>query len=183
MIYSFFRFILIFCAVSFVAVASVQAQDASNSGARPSAEQEDLPKGIKESLVKNRIDREKKDFQEMLERADEAAKLSDELDKSFVKNNALTVEDKRKLERLEKISKKIREELGGSSDSEADDKTAVFDGFKLSSTSDAVDKLKSISAKLSEELKKTSRYTISALSIQSSNTILKIVRFIRTGKN
>lgn len=182
MFYVFFRFVLIvFFIASAATISSVYAQNDTDASGRSKAEREDLPKGIEETLVKNRIDREKKDFAELLARGDEAAKLSDELDKSFAQNKRLTLEDQRKLERLEKISKKIREELGASNDS--DDSTTDFDGLKLSSTPDAVDKLKDISAKLAEELKKTSRYTISAIAIQSSNAVLKIVRFIRTGKN
>ncbi|MBA2621605.1 MAG: hypothetical protein H0U87_10435, partial [Acidobacteria bacterium] len=74
MIYSFFRtfFISIVCGAALVAGASAQIENL--------AEKEELPKSIKESLVKSRIDREKKDFQELLERGDEAAKLSGELD-------------------------------------------------------------------------------------------------------
>lgn len=184
MINSFFRFILLAAVLFSAAVLSVGAQD--NSGSRNNSEPEDLPKGIKETLVKNRIDREKKDFQELLERGAEAAKLSEEVDKSFVLNKTLTLEDKRKLERLEKISKKIREELGASGDEAdyySDEKVTDFNSVKLSDTSDAIGKLKSVSSKLAEELKKTSRYTISTVAIQSSNAVLRIVRFIRTGKN
>jgi hypothetical protein len=176
MIYSFFRtfFILIVCGASLVAGASAQIENP--------AEKEELPKSIKESLVKSRIDREKKDFQELLERGGEAAKLSGELDKSFAENKRLTVEDWKKLERLEKLSKKIREELGAS-DSTGEVSTANSDDEKVSSMPDAVDKLKNVSQKLSDELKKTTRYTVSAAAIQSSNAVLKIVRFIRQGKN
>lgn len=176
MIYQFLRFIFILLVVSIAAVVPVSAQSDTDISGRPKAEQDDFSKGIKETLVKNRIEREKKDFQELLARGEEAAKLSSEVDKSFVQNKQLTAEDRKKLERLEKISKKIREELGAGDDS---DDEAV----KVSSTSDAIDKLKILSAKLAEELKKTTRYTISAVAVQSSNAVLKIVRFIRQDKN
>lgn len=171
MIYRLLRLILVLLVVASAAVLSVNAQE---------KEKEDFPKGIKETLVKNRIEREKKDFAELLERGEEAAKLSEEVDKSFVQNKRLTLEDKKKLERLEKISKKIREELGANGDLDSEN---ADDGVKVSTTSDAIDKLKTISRKLSDELKKSSRYTISAIAVQSSNAVLRIVRFIRTDKN
>ncbi len=180
MIYSFFRFIFIAFLFS-ASVFCVNAQtDASGSRA---GQKEELPKGIKESLAKSRIEREKKDYEEMLRRGEEAARLSEELDESFIQNKSLTAEDRKKLERLEKISKKIREELGGK---DADDFENINDSetnSKAFSFSEAFDNLKNISAKLSTELKKTSRYTISAVAVQSSNTVLKLVRFLRQTKN
>jgi hypothetical protein len=177
MITSFYRFIFIVFLFS-ASIVCVNAQ--SNTG-----EKEELPKGIKETLAKNRIDREKKDYEELLQRGEETVKLSEELDKSFVQNKKLTGEDQRKLERLEKLSKKIREELGGSDSNPSSEKenSSDSDDIKLSSVSDAVDKLKNISRKLSDELKKTTRYTISTVAVQSSNALFKVVRFIRLSKN
>lgn len=171
MIYALFRFVLIMLVVGAAAVVSVNAQTDADA-------KEDLPKGINETLAKNRIERDKKDFAEMLARGEEAAKLSEEVDKSFVQNKQLTSDDRKKLERLEKLSKKIREELGASGDDDSDD-----DALKVSSTSDAVDKLKTFSLNLAEELKKSTRYTISAVAVQSSNAVLRIVRFIKMNKN
>lgn len=146
-------------------------------------EKEDFPKSITETLAKSRIEREKKDFQELLDRGNEAAKISEELDESFNKNKNLTVEDQKKLERLEKISKKIREELGANDSSSSNDSSSADDEVKLSTVSDAIDKLKNITEKLADELSKTSRYTISAVAVQRSNTLLRVVRFIRQNKN
>ena len=171
-----FRFVFILLVVAFASVAAVRAQSDADVSGRSKAEQEDFPKGIKDTLVKNRIEREKKDFQELLDRGEEAAKLSDEIDKSFAQNKRLTLDDERKLERIEKLSKKIREELGASGGDDDDD-------AKVSTTADAVDKLKAVSQKLSDELKKSSRYTLSAVAVQSSNAVLRIVRFIRQDKN
>jgi len=180
MLFSFFRFI--FTAFLFSAmVVCVNAQvDASGS---QSGLKEELPKGIKENLAKSRIDREKKDYEEMLSQGDEAAKLSEELEKSFFLNKRLSAEDRKKLERLERLSKKIREELGGKDEDKSEDNGDVNRDEKVSSFSEAFDKLKNLSAKLSGELKKTSRYTVSAIAIESSNTFLKLVRFLRQSKN
>lgn len=180
MFYSFFRIGFILFLLTAASVSACAQTDAS--GRTRGSDQEDLPKGIKESLAKGRIEREKKDYLELLERGAEAAKLSEELSASFVKNNALNLEDRKKLERLEKLSKKIREELGAK-DFESSEINNDDSDEKLISFSDAFAKLKNISAKLSGELKKTTRYTISTVAIQSSNTVLKLVRFLRQTKN
>lgn len=180
MISNFRRFIFIAFILSAASVGAFAQTDASGSNA---AQKEDLPKGIKETLAKSRIEREKKDYEEMLERGNEAAKLSEELDKTFVQNKGLSAVDRKKLERLEKLSKKIREELGGKDADESDNLKDSGADDKVSSFSEAFNRLKNISAKLSGELKKAGRYTVSAAAIQSSNTVLSLVRFLRQSKN
>lgn len=180
--------------VSFVlalaCVFSAHAQgDASTSNGRP-APKEDLPTSIKESLEKQRIDREKKDYREMIERGDEALKLSEELEKSVAQNSRLSAQDQTKLERLEKIVKKIRKELGGDDDkSDATATTIIAESSEIESDENnaekpltiasAIKKLKSNTVKLVEELKKTTRFSVSAVAIQSSNALLKIVKFVQ----
>lgn len=158
-----------------VAVSAADAQaDASNRS--PGARQkEDLPKGIQESLAKQRIEREKKDFAEMLERGEEALKISDELEQSFVKNNSFSAEDQKKLDRLEKVVKKIRSELGGGDDDQVEEKPL--------SLLNALEILQSNTVKLVDELKKTTRYSISVIAVESSNALLNLVRFLRFRKN
>ncbi len=178
MFFKFSRFI--FIAVLFLlAVASADAQidspDASNrSGAN---NKEDFPKGIKESLAKSRIEREKKDHEELIQNGEEVVKLSENLEKSFAESNTLSSEDQKKLDRLEKLAKKIRKELGASDGDDTDE------DINLSSMRNAFQTLQSNTNNLVSELKKTTRYSISVVAVQSSNTLLKIVKFIRFGKN
>src|SRR6267143_928223 len=67
-----------------------------------------------EMRAKRRIKLEEKQYQENLERAREADKLSIELRNSYEQKKAFTREDTKKLERLEKLTKRIRSEAGGS---------------------------------------------------------------------
>lgn len=138
------------------------------------ATREDVPKSVKEMLAKGRIDREKKDYDELIQRGEEVAKLSQEIEQSFAKHNKLTSDDNKKLERLEKTLKKIRSELGGDNDDEEEKPSSVVNALKT---------LQNYTSTLVDELKKTTRYSISATAIEASNTILSIVRFIRQGKN
>ncbi len=178
----FFKFSrLIFTAILLsLTVVCVNAQintpDASTSGGKPT-NKEDYPKGIKESLAKSRIEREKKDYEELLQNGEEAVKLSESLEKTFTESNQLSSEDQKKLDRLEKLAKKIRRELG------ADDIEEEDDYEKPSSLREAFKTLQTSTGKLVEELKKTTRYSISVIAVQSSNAFLKVVKFIRFRKN
>lgn len=182
----YFSKLFISLAFVFALALAVNAQgDASTANGRP-APKEDLPKNMKETLEKQRIEREKKDYQEMLDRGEEALKLSDELEKSVAQTNKLSSQDQIKLERLEKIVKKIRKELGG--DDDDGDKSATVTETEAGETEkdakpltvvSAVKKLQSSAAKLVAELKKTTRFSISAVAIQSSNALLKIVKFVQ----
>ena len=107
----------------------------------------------------------------MLENGEMAVKLSEEVENSFNKSNKLTSEDLQKFEKIEKLLKKIRKELGGDSDEGVDDIKKPLDDQKCSF------RIKETSVMLFDELKKTTRYSISAVAIQSSNTLIDIVRY------
>ncbi|SRR5215204_836075 len=154
--------------------------DASTPNGKPQPK-EDLPKNIKETMAKQRIEREKKDYEELLQRSEEAVKLSEELEKSFTDSNKITSEDQKKLDRLEKIVKKIRSELGANDDGEAEigDKEKAENPSNIDS---AFKTLQKNAAQLFDEIKKSTRYSVSVVAIQTSNALLKLVKFIRIGK-
>jgi hypothetical protein len=162
-------------ATATVGTVCAQSDATTRSGAPP---KEDLPTGIQESLAKQRIEREKKDYAELLARAEEAVKLSNELEKSFAQNNLISSTDQKKLDRLEKLAKKIRSELGG----DDDDKSAELDNKSLSIVN-ALETLRDNTVKLVDELRKTTRYSVSVVAVESSNLLLKVVRFLRFGKD
>lgn len=174
MIYSFFRLTFIFL-VFFGAAVGVRAQsNVPDASGKSAAQNDDLPKNIKESLAKSRIENEKKDYDELLKRGEEALKLGEELEKSFAQNNRLSSDDRKKLDRLEKLVKKIRKELGGDETDEEENP---------STNQNAVKMLQSKTAALFSELKKATRHTISVEAIESANSLVKAVRFLRFGKN
>lgn len=174
MIFCIFRLFFIFLVV-FGAALGVQAQsNAIDASGKSGVDKEDLPKNIKESLAKTRIEKEKKEYDELLKRGEEASKLGEELEKSFALNNKFFPDDQKKLDRLEKLVKKIRKELGGD-DSEEEENPPT--------NQNAVKTLQSKSANLFSELKKANRYTISVIAIDSTNSLIKAVRFLRFSKN
>ena len=169
----------VFMATSVVAIAQVDVALGSPSD-RGKREDEVKTKSINEMLFKQRLQKEKKDHDEMLKRGDEALTLSKQLENAFDQNNSVSEHDKQKLAALERIVTKIREELGGD-DADEEDKEilAAPKESKPSTLKEAFTYLKSTTMKLVDELKKTSRFSISAVAIQSSNTVLKLVRFLR----
>jgi len=152
--------------------------DASSRSGRP--RRTDPPKGFKEMLAKQRAERDKRDHRQMLERGEAALRLAQQLENSFANNKTISDEDKARLRSLEDVVIKIRKGLGGADDgvdratfaNDADDErpSNVEEAFKF---------LQSTTVKLVDELKKTTRFTISAVAIQSSNSVLKLVKFLR----
>ena len=174
-----FKTIFVFSIVCFSAFAiaaqsnktvfnSVQGKDA--------AEDDDFPKNIKETLAKTRIDKEKKDYEELLARSEEALALSKELEQSFAQRNNFSPEDQKKLNRLEKIINKIRKELG----SDDEDSERSENSFNLSN---AVKSLTNKSSILHDELKKSTRYSVSVTTFETSNSLLKTIRYLRFNKD
>lgn len=131
---------------------------------------------IKAMLAKQQAEHDKKEHEELLKNGEEALELSGELEKSFEVNPTLTSDDKKKLESLEKLATKIRNELGGDDDQESDKaltekSSSLLDGFRT---------LQSTTVQLVDELKKTTRFSISAAAIQTSNAVIRLTRFLRS---
>ena len=172
--------------LAFIALAagSIAAQADNNLGIPASGRRDnkdDLPKSFKEMLSKQRVERERKDHEELLKRGDEAVELTVELEQAFQQNNGLSQREQQKLEALEKVVTKIRKELGGDDDDESEDALLIQER-RPSSVNEAFGFLKESTLQLVDELKRTTRFTISAVAIQSSNTVLKIVQFLRLRK-
>lgn len=174
MLKKFSKFLfLIFAVGLFTVSVSAQFDVSAPFGKKP---EEPLPKNVQESLKKQELKQLKKDYEELLANGEEAVKLSEEVESSYNKHNKLSSADTEKLEKIEKLLKKIRKELGG------DDDVSEEEIEKPATMKNAISTLKENAVSLFDELKKTSRYSISVVAIQSSNTLLNIVRYIRFWK-
>lgn len=138
-----------------------------------------------EQLQKLRIAHEKKEHGEMVSRAMEALRLSEELEASISANPQLSEADRSKLQAFEKLVRKIRSELGArDSDDEKDvnDRDNVEDELEPKGPVDVVSGFKILresTVKFVDEIRKTTRFTISAAAIRSSNAVLKLTRALR----
>lgn len=160
--------------------ASAQLPDPVFPKSADEGKEDDKPKSFRETLEKMRIEKDKKDHDQMVERGEEVVKISEELEKAVDQNGQLTDKEYSKLATVEKLVKKIRTELGGDDDgdNDLDDDAAKTDAKPLTSV-DAVKFLRTDTLTLFDELKKTTRFTISASAIQASNTVLRLARFLK----
>jgi hypothetical protein len=140
---------------------------------------EDENGGIRDTIVKWRIKKENEDYQELIKRGEEALQIADELKASFDKNQKLSNDELKKLDKLEKLVKKIQDNLGG----EDDDEKPSDDDKKLNSLATAINFLQENTANLLAELKKNTKMSISVIAVESSNYLMKILKFIRFNRN
>ena len=126
-----------------------------------------------EMLVRQKIKADEKVHQENVERAREAAQLSVEIRDAFLSAKAFGRTEEKKLERLEKITRKIRSEAGGSDGDETlDDPPSQIEP--------ALARLAEVSDKLRKRVEKTPRQVVSADVIERANEVLEIIRVIHT---
>ena len=113
-----------------------------------------------------------KERTENLERAREAAQLGSEIRQSFVANKVLGSSEIKKLERLEKLARRIRSRSGGDDDDEPLQKVPT-------ELETAIDRLAEMSEALRKGVEKTPRQVVSASVIERANELLEIIRFVR----
>lgn len=172
----------VFCGFAISSATATSAQTVEVKGSinpRSNQDDEDRPKSFKETLEKMRIQKEKKDYAEMLDRGREALKLSEELENTYTNTGRLDSSDMSKLVEVEKLVKKIRSELGGGDD-DGDDE--VKETARPAGQGDVIKSFRKTTGKLIEELKKTTRFTVSAAAIQTSNAVLKLAKLLRISR-
>ncbi len=148
--------------------AQTPLPDASNQRPR-----RDLGSPEEEIIRRAEIRHEEESHKEMVERADEAALIGEQLLNSFSKTKSLGKDDLKKLERMEKLARKIRGGAGGSDDDEPlENPPQQLDK--------AVARLAELSESLNKSVRKTSRLVISAAVIDSSNELIELIKHIRS---
>ena len=173
--FSVFRVLVFACLLlGGLVAASAQPPDPPSI---PGEKKDDQPQTIQETLVKMRIDKDKKDHDQMVNRGEEALKITEEIQKDFDSKGKLSSDDLAKLSNVEKLVKKIRNELGGGDD--GDDEDAEPTESKPVTQSDGVKSLRQTAETMFNELKKSTRFSISLTAIQTTNTILRIAKFLR----
>lgn len=115
---------------------------------------------------------EKKRYDENLARAREAAQMASQLRTSYESRKSFSPEDSKKLERLEKLTRKLRNEAGGSdTDPDAKDLPAAMD--------DAVKRVAEVAEDLRKEIEKTPRRVVSAGVIDQANKLIGLIQYVR----
>jgi hypothetical protein len=142
-------------------------------GGKKDEDQTPLTTFEEELRAKRMIKMAEKDHQENLDRAKEIQQIAKELKESLQGKSALDREGLKKIERLEKLTKKVRGEAGG----ESEDLTIVNPPKDLS---DTVCQIGEKSESLSKEVQNTPRQVVSASVISSANILLELIKIART---
>lgn len=163
------------------AAAAVSASAQSSSPAPwpfPDSERrrDEESRFIKEMLTKQQSEREKKEYQAMLERGEKALDLASDLEKSASEGRKLSADEQKRLNDLEELISEIRDDLGGDDDL---DKEPLPKKLRPRGVCEGFSALKSSTESLVEELKKSTRYSISIVAIETSNDLIKLVRFLK----
>jgi hypothetical protein len=126
-----------------------------------------------EMRSKLEIKEEKKKYDEHLARAKEVSELASQIWKDFDTNKSLSSEDQKRFERLEKQTKRIRNDAGGENKSDADlkDIPAGMDQTlkRISEMADELHKL----------VESTPRNVVSAAVIDQANDLLTLIQRTR----
>lgn len=126
-----------------------------------------------EMLARQELKAAEKDYKDNLERAREAAQLSTELRDAYLHSRTFSRTEEKKLERLEKLTRKIRSEAGGS------DGESTLENVP-SRIEPALSRLTEVMDKLRKVVEKTPRQVVSAAVIDRANELLEIIRYIRS---
>lgn len=123
--------------------------------------------------AKQAIKLAEKEHQENLERAREICKLGKDLQARFNSSKTLDREGLKRLERLEKLTKKVRGEAGG----EANDIQIVN---RPADKSGAISQISEVAESLSQSVLNTPRQVVSAAVIDGANVLLELIKLFRT---
>ena len=126
-----------------------------------------------EMKAKRAIKVAEKEYQENLDRARDLSSLGASIVTSFKQKNALDQEDIKKLEKVEKLAKGIRNAAGGCEDDVAMEKPPK-------DLAAAIEMLSDLSQSLKVKVEKTPKHVISAAVIDEANVLLELVRIVRT---
>jgi hypothetical protein len=142
-------------------------------GKRSDDDQSPLTTFEEEIRAKRMIKMAEKDHQENLDRAKEIQQLGKELKEGLQGKSSVDRDNLKKIDRLEKLTKKVRGEAGG----ESEDLNIVNPPKDLS---EAACQIGEKSESLSKEVQNTPRQVVSASVIGSANTLLELIKLART---
>ena len=118
---------------------------------------------------------EKKKYDEHVARAKEVSAMALQVSQSYETRKALSADDQKKLERLEKLTKRLRNDAGGAdavSDAEVKDIPPEM--------RDAIKKLSSMADELQKLVENTPRNVISAAVIDQANKLVGLIQHVRS---
>jgi hypothetical protein len=138
----------------------------------PSEDRSPLTTFEEELRAKRAIKLAEKEHQENLNRANEISQLGKELKDAVKSRPILDRDNVKRVDRLEKLTKKIRGEAGGE-----DDEVKIID--RPSDIPAAVSQIAAAAELLAKDVQNTPRQVVSAAVIDRANVLLELVRILR----
>ena len=126
-----------------------------------------------ELRMKRAIKLAEKDHQENLDRAREIAQIAKDLKENVKDESNLDRNAVKKVDRLEKLTKKIRGEAGGE-----DEEVEIVN--RPTDVCSAVQQIADASDSLSKDVQNTPRQVVSASVICNANVLLELIKILRT---
>src|SRR5437660_2992610 len=175
--------IVIIASVTLFLATVTQAQSSRAPGVPPpdptpatpgKTDSSDVNFGSPENEMRGKLllKEEKKQYDENVARAREVSGLGSQVQESFAAKKLFNSDDGKKLERLEKLTRRIRNEAGGSeSDAEVKDIPGEVEA--------AVKRLADVAEELYKLVEKTPRHVVSAAVIDQANKLIGLVQRLR----
>jgi hypothetical protein len=137
-------------------------------------ERDQSPMGSFEEEIraKRAIKLAEKDHEENLARAKEISQLAKALQEALKNKTVIDRDSSKKLERLEKLTKKIRNEAGGE-----DEEVKIVD--RPANIIAAVNQIAESAEQLSKTVQDTPRQVVSASVIGNANVLLELIKLLR----
>jgi Mg/Co/Ni transporter MgtE len=124
-----------------------------------------------EMRAKLALSRDKKLYDENLARAKETSEIASQLLESYHAKKSLSSEDQKKLERIEKLVRRVRNEAGGTETDIESEVSPVME-TAMKSVADMAEELR-------KEVEKTPRHVISTAVIDQANKLIGLIQHVR----
>jgi hypothetical protein len=122
--------------------------------------------------VRLAIKTEQRQYDENLARAREASELGSQLLEGYEANKIVDADEEKKLDRLEKLVKKIRNDAGGqNNEDEPHDQPGTLET--------AIKRVADLATELRKDVEKTPRHVVSAAVINRANDLLGLIQRLR----
>ena len=119
------------------------------------------------------IKEEKKKYDEHVARAKEVSQLASQLSNNYETQNVFATDDNKRLERLEKLTKRIRNDAGGADNRDDVDKDIP------AGMAQTLKKISEMAEDLEKLVENTPRNVVSAAVIEQANKLLGMIQHIR----
>jgi hypothetical protein len=148
------------------------AEPGATNSSKPDSPQPDFGSPESEMRARLILKAEKKQYDENVARAREASELATQLVGDYEARRVFNSDDGKKFERLEKLTKRIRNEAGGSeTEPDAKDIPGALEA--------AVKQVAELADDLRKLVEKTPRHVVSASVINQANKLLGLIQHVR----